>query len=324
MIVRKLLVVAIATLSLVSASTGLCQSRGRINACVTLDDNTFVVGELIGDGLIVTTDYGELKVPFVDVISIKPAFVNSDEDEKAVIAAIKLLKSSIYKDRLVADTALVTFGKKAVRLLREIPFDPTEQATNEAVKSILQKICSKDPSTSDLEFVDTVVTRKFPIVGRIKSESLKIKTKHIGEQSLKFSAISTISMVQTGSFVMSVNADPHSRTDNWFDTGLPIISMTSLNLTAQGQIDLWPSQPGQHICGPLGASGAGQTVYGTTAVDGGALIGRIGVKGTPFLVGDKCAIITDSRDSGTLRLMINPSAWKATAAGRFDVTITIK
>jgi hypothetical protein len=113
----------------------------------------------------------------------------------------------------------------------------------------------------------------------------------------------------------------------WLDTGVRVGPEAGLKVTATGQVDLWPQQPGQYLASPDGQGGGGAVPgrgRGLVVVGGGdrggALVGRIGEDGTPFLVGSRYT--RTPRTEGKLYLHIAASPWGNPSAGEYRVTIT--
>jgi hypothetical protein len=57
-------------------------------------------------------------------------------------------------------------------------------------------------------------------------------------------------------------------------------------------------------------------------MNGGALLGKIGENGEPFVVGERYEATPEKE--GTLFLQIAPSPWQCPSAGTYDVKITRK
>jgi hypothetical protein len=90
-----------------------------------------------------------------------------------------------------------------------------------------------------------------------------------------------------------------------------------------------PEPPGGYLAGPDGA-GAGPgammrlngrvVALGGGGPAGGELMGRIGLRGTPFVLGSQYSGVP--KQDGKLYVCIAPSPWNCPSAGNYQVTLT--
>src|SRR5262249_28669239 len=115
------------------------------------------------------------------------------------------------------------------------------------------------------------------------------------------------------------------------ETNITVDSGATLSVTASGQVELAPQQPGTYICGPLGygprpGMGGGfpakKAGAGFVKVYPGMLLGRIGENGNVFAIGDRYDAVPPGE--GKLFLHINPSTYDSSSAGVYRVRITVK
>src|SRR5262249_27330959 len=107
----------------------------------------------------------------------------------------------------------------------------------------------------------------------------------------------------------------------WFDTGLDL-NGDRLSVTATGTVDVMPNNPGQFMAGPDGLRqdlGFRPGANGVMVGQPGALIGKVGQSGQPFLIGSKHD--STPRGKGRLYMKLEPSPWRVNQTGNFTVKI---
>jgi hypothetical protein len=97
----------------------------------------------------------------------------------------------------------------------------------------------------------------------------------------------------------------------------------SLEIIATGTIDLWPNRgsDGQYTATPAGTSQYGSVQRPGVIGSAGALIGRIGENGQPFVVGTRYE--NPRPTAGKLYLRITPSPWNNESRGEYNVRISL-
>ena len=109
----------------------------------------------------------------------------------------------------------------------------------------------------------------------------------------------------------------------------------NLNITASGTIDLMPNQPGNALATPDGfgqrvggqvilanggvAQAAGKARGGRAQQQFGSLMGKIGDRGRPFVVGSKYQGV--AAEEGKLYLRILPGPYNVDSSGTYDVQV---
>jgi hypothetical protein len=155
-------------------------------------------------------------------------------------------------------------------------------------------------------------------VGRIMNSSIKVRSVHFGELTLKLCDLRTLHMRGSNSDAdLTLDATRYgSANEQWMDTGIILDPSLKLLVTADGQVDLWPQGPGQYMCPPKGYTTAGK---GVTYM-AGTVLGKIGENGKIFVIGDRY----DSApgEEGRLYLHIVPSPWGNPSSGTYQVHIS--
>jgi hypothetical protein len=288
-----------------------------------------VIMAVLEDKIEIATDYGKLSIPPRDIRFIEFGVHLSKDVEQKIEQALKRLGSDKYKERDQAMKELVSMGPQAyLALTKAAKGDNLEVNTRakEALKAIAQRVPRK---LLRLKEEDKIRTSKFTVVGRITTSTIKARAEFFGELPLKPGQLVSMSWLSgAGENVVTIDAARHGSGPNqWLDSGITVEAGWGLRLKASGQVDLWPQQPGQYLCGPDGLAGAGGVIIGGRVGrpmlagqnNGGALMGRIGDNGTPFHIGERKHLTSDQ--AGKLYLHIVPSPWNNASAGSYRVRI---
>lgn len=290
----------------------LCLAANPANAQpvrVTLNDGSILRGTLTTSTITVTTAYGDLSIPSSDVQSIQFGLHFHDGEEAAIAKAVRLLASDVHRERETATRDLIQRGRTALPALA-IAMRSTDVETAKRATAITAAIVEADPRP--VLTVDAVRAKQFPVAGRVKGEALTLTSATLGTLTIKYADLREVTATGADSGTFTVDAAK----ETWTTTGVQARTGERLLLRATGTIDLWPQGPWQYLSGPKGSNETGKG--GLFLM--GALIARIG-GGSPFLVGD--GIVTQSRESGTVELMIVPSTWNSAAAGEYRVEVRV-
>lgn len=276
---------------------------------------------LLEDKLEVVTKYGKLTVPVTELRRIEFGFRVPDDVMQKIDTAIQSLGSTNFEDREAAQKDLQSYGRQAYPSLLKAS-KGADLETTRRVQHVLDKIRDKVPAELlKIKNDDTLHTKEFTIVGKLASSTLKAKSEHFGELQLRIGDLRHMNSVIGGEQLVSLDATKYcdSRNPQWLDTGFLVNSETALVITASGQVDLYANQgAGQYVTGPEGATTLGLGKNG--AFFPGALIGRIGEAGQPFLVNQRYE--GASTKEGKLFLRIVPINGSTGATGAYEVKIT--
>jgi hypothetical protein len=291
--------------------------------------NGSVVRMVLSDAAIeVQTDYGKLSIPARDLKRIEFGVHLPDGLDKQLEQMIGELSSENFRVREAASASLLRHGAMAVPHLAEAAKN-TDLELSKRAKAVLvklhQNLPAKDfrPQTND-----TIVTPKFTFVGRILTSTLKAETEYFGPVTLDLVKLRTLRSTETPSeLVLALDAGQYGgQAQQWLKTDFDVDGRMKLSVTAGGQIDLWPEQGGggQYLCTPKGFGNAPQ--FGRAGMRErflpGAVVGKIGEGGTPFLIGE--AYEGTPTGEGKLFLHIMPSPWNNEASGSYQIKISAK
>lgn len=286
---------------------------------VYFHDGTRVKTMILQDTLDVTTRFGKLTVPTKAIRRIEFGHRLSEEQTQKLENALKRLTSNNFQDRESAGKELIAMGRIAYPALVKAAVDAdldTTKRLDEIVKTIKQAVPA-DQLRSRIH--DMVYTEDFTIVGKIDSGSLKARTEHFGDVTLKVIDLrSVLSTGGTGEVNVKVDAVAYGTNNtSWMDTGYMVNPDAKVVINASGEVDLYGNQqPGQYITGPEGNRNVGrQGVYMP-----GTLVGKIGDDGALFIVGRKYE--GSSPAEGKLYLRIIPLQGSGGSTGNYQVKIT--
>src|SRR5262249_55632020 len=173
----------------------------------------------------------------------------------------------------------------------------------------------------ELRLYDVVRTDELVIHGRVEGPTLKVKSSYFGEAQVALADLRTLRLLAGGSEKeLALNAAQYGVPAMvWLDTGVEVNRGDLLVIQATGVVDLYPI--GAEL-GMYKASPAGSRQWGVQAADGqapGSLVGRIGQKGRPFVIGEKY----EGRpgEAGKLYLRVGVSPWNNVPAGEYRIKI---
>lgn len=326
----------LAAVLMMTCSTGHSQTAAQKKSDSAEIEMTFANGsvirmELLPENIEINTEYGKLSVPAREIRRIEFGLHLPEGADKKIEIAVKRLGSADFKQREDALRDLVAMGAIAYPSLLKAAksVDPeTAKRALDAVAKIRTKVPAKDLRLGE---EDKVVTSRFTIVGRIATRSIKAKSEYFSETELSLATLRSLRVLADSyEAELSIDAAKHSAPNQWLDTGIAIKGNRTLAITANGEVDLRPTQPGTHVCGPKGHTGlkpAGG--FGKVKKDGtapvqsfaGTLIGRVGETGESFIIGDR---FEGFPGEGRLYLVIVSSPSDNAATGSYQVKISVK
>jgi hypothetical protein len=305
----------------------------------------FINGSLLrllvhSEKLEIATDYGKLAVPVKDIRSIEFGLRFPEGAAARIEAAVSALGDGEYRAREKASKTLLELGPYSYPAVLEASRSK-ELETSRRAKEVLKQLESKHPKKAlRTSTEDKLVTRAFPIAGRILTPTLRATTDLFGEVEFSLAKMETLKAMaapaeQAGEVSVSIDAAKYANLGQWLETSVEVDGRTALTITAKGVVDTWPQQPNQWITGPAGVQGGrvmfggGQVFVGGAGrnlgaqmlqINGGALFGRIGDNGEPFMIGERYTGTPPGE--GKLYLTIGPSPWGCPSAGSYEVKIT--
>lgn len=295
---RTLFSAVLCTLALVS------QANAQEKTQIVLADGTILIGQ-INTPIEVQTKFGKLTIPVKEMHSASLGYNLTDQEVREVAQAIKDLDSANFKLRDQAQRCLKDIGERAYVLMPKEhggPMPETKDAGLEPKRRIETWIKDTKPNPQYLyDYFDTDDSR---IKGKILNKQIKITHASLGELTVDVAQIKYINGHSNLQTTVDTDAD-------WKEV-VTITRPTKLNLSANGEIDLWPQTPGQYKSTPKGYNTPGK---GGTFM-AGALIGKLD-NGMPFLIGENFTVT----DPGKLYLKIVENPWNGKSQGSYNVRI---
>lgn len=301
---------------------------------VKFADGSTIRLNLMEVSLVVSSKYGKLTVPMSEVKRIEFGFRYPEGMKDKVEAVVADLSSGEFKARDKASKEILTYGEFALPALKRAMKSDSPEAVRRATEALRKLEETLPKEILELREYDVLHTADGPVRGTVETPGFKAKTKYFGETTLKLADIRDLRAVGAGGsdqFNLEAGKYAKLRWAAWHDTGFEMSGEEALEVTASGKIDQWPQSPGQYPCGPNGSTGF---VMGPDAGPGGfpggpggqfksgALYGKIGEKGTPFLIGESYK--GRPTEKGKLYVIIAPSHWgNENCTGEYSLKVKI-
>jgi hypothetical protein len=287
-----------------------------------LRDQSKVAGTPKLDFLAVQTRYGMLKIPPSDLIQVR---FSQRVDPAVGQRAQKLIEQLGNEDFDVRENAMESLrklGGAALPLLREATRSSNEEIQNRAeiLADELQAEKPSRPSAADsLGGVegseDEIVTTRMTIRGRVLAAKFVIETRY-GELDFDVADLKAVSFQRAGPAAGKWEVQPrYQAPGNWYDTKFELEKGQRFSIEASGVITVSNYSVS---CGPTGTREWGGQSWNNFAQL--SLVGKVGKKGKPFLVGN--AYKGKESKGGRLYLAIVPFSYNpAGAIGKYTAKI---
>jgi hypothetical protein len=296
-------------------------------------DGSVISGDLSVSEVEIETNFGKLVVPIEKIRNFTPGLDSNPKQIAELEALINNLSSDDYKTREQSHKDLSAMGPKIQKELER--FAGSENAEiKRHVGEILKEFEEASEESSDDEEgmaeqpwirQDTIVTTDFTVVGKVSPKEFTIQSKY-GPLNVQLADVKLASRDQGAkeSLRKSVTVEGTNIAQRSFkSTGVRVEAGDKIVLKADGNIIMspWGSNA---ATGPDGAPNYGW--YIPNQIPGGALVARIGDKGTVFKVGRQSTFVAKS--SGVLQLAIGIQAEYANEGynypGQYNVKLRIE
>ncbi len=304
--------VAIAPLSIAQTN-----DSSPLHAEIRVQDGSSLRMVLLEKSLDVKTKFGLLSIPLAEIRAIEFGLHIPSNLVQPIQDNIEQLGAHLYREREEAAKYLLAHGFFAYPKLRQA----LTHADGEVARrsgTLIRQIAKKFPqellSRSETDVLHTI---HFKVVGTILNESLKAQSPLMGEKELPLCDMVGLEMrgYRTPNAILVDAARYGSNSNQWLNTGVAVDSQLQLVITSAGHVDLYPIEPGQYTSKASGMGAMGRD----NQFPAGALVGRVGESGTPFLIGENYHGMPGEK--GKLYLHIVPSPWQNGAAGMYRVDI---
>jgi len=278
---------------------------------VELRSGTVLVGEIEPPTWRVTTAFGELMVPVVEIRRVRFGRRAQPERLARVEEAVRNLASSNPERRDFARASIVQEGIFAVPSLRETVKTNPDPEVKRIAAEILKELDPDDEAVVPDD--DQVDTQRFSLLGQIQLEAFKVNVKELGALVVKRGDVESIRSAAPDDATKITIEGANCWPNNWLDTKIKVEKGEKLKITASGTI-FFPNW-GQAFT-PDGNQNMG--MMNNMMV--GTLAARIGPKGTIFRVGSSFTGVMPA--TGTIQLILNIQAPDQPNQGEFTVVVS--
>jgi hypothetical protein len=266
----------------------------------------------------IVTKYGKLTVPSTDIRRIEFGLHMPEDIAKQVDDIMKDLESTDFQTREAAGKKLVSLGRYAYPTMVKASKGSNLETTRR-IQELLKDLRKKYPAYQlKIRTEDMIYTKDFTIVGNLVSPTIKVKTEHFGEATVKLSDLRSARTTSgSGEVEVAIDASKYgSNINQWMETEFTVESDVRLKITASGTVDTYAQAAGQYLSGPEGNNQLGQRGRYIP----GQLLGRIGETGQVFVIGPNYD--GTPQQEGKLYLHIWPFQGGGGATGSYTVKIS--
>ncbi len=283
-------------------------------------DKSKVAGQPDIEHIAVATKYGELKVPVTELVQIRFAERIPADVSAAIEKFIAQLGAEDFDARVAASEELEKIGAHAIYAVKQATKSSDEEVkkrAKEILKAINAQAKKEAPAAKTTEDEisliqgrdDEIVTTRMTIKGRVTQDQFVIQSRY-GTLSVDTSNLAGIVFRSVGPTSKKVTVAPSFQPPgNWLDTKLTVERGQRLRVSATGQTLVSNYS--------VSATPDGASQYSTSRSFGNfpvlSLIGKIGRKGKPFLVGSNFR--GKASGAGKLYLAITPFYYYPQGAG---------
>jgi len=285
-------------------------------------DNSLMKLSVLDAKLEMTTEYGKLSIPFVEIRRIEFRMRLPEDVRKQIDTAIANLGHSQFKVREAAMSDLQGFQERAYPALLRAAATGSPEVRKRA-EDLLTKLRDKLPEERlKVRDNDLVHAGESMFAGKIESAVFVVRTRQFGEAKIPLAELTNLVSMAAGAestFTLAGNqyALPQKA---WFDTKLEFVSGSALRVSASGEVDVYPSQPNVYVCSPKGRVRWGGDPGRQMNPEAGVLVGKIGMNGSEFVLGEKYD--GTASGAGRLYLRIVESPWNVIPTGEYKVRVT--
>ena len=287
-----------------------------------LRDGSKIAGMPRLETLQVTTSYGVLNIPRDQLVRIRFARRVDAATRSRVEGLIEDLGNEDFDRREAASNSLAEVGPDALQLLRKALKSSNEEVKNRATR-LIERIDSKGEGKTEKDEAlpelvgaeDEVTTAKMTVRGTVSGEEIGIDSRY-GELKIRIADLAGAIFRTSGASAGKVEVSAQNQApQNWVDTKLDVEKGQKLKIEATGQITV---RNYGISSGPEGNRDWGGNSFNNFPML--ALVGKIGRRGQPFLIGP--SFTGKANASGRLHLAVVPfTPYAGGATGSYQVKI---
>ena len=292
-------------------------------------DGSVISGDLSVSEITIDTAFGKLVVPVANIRSLTPGLDSYPKQIDELNKLIESLGSDDYKTREQAHKDLAGMGIKIQKELEQHAASENAEIKRHIGEILKEMEEAAEEQADDEEETavqpwirqDTVVTTDFTVVGKVSPKQFMIQSKY-GPLNVQLADV-RMGERETSvkeSFRKNVVVDGANIAQrNFKSTGIRVQAGDKIILKAEGSVVMTP-WGSNAASGPDGGPNYGW--YVPNQIPGGALVARVGDKGTIFKVGGQSTFVAKS--SGTLQLAIGIQAEYANEGYNYPGQYTVK
>lgn len=294
-----------------------------------LVDGSILSGDLSVGEISVETPFGKLVVPIDRIRSFTPGLDSNTRLSAVIDTQIKNLGSDDYKTREQAHKDLVARGAAVQKELQRFVNDENAEIkrhVGEILKELEQQAedqASDEDAAVPQPYIrlDTVVTSDFTVLGKISPQQFEVESKYgplkveLADVKLGEREVPVREMFQKSVTVEGTNLVQRS----FKSSGIRVQAGDKVAVRADGSIVMTP-WGGNAASGPDGMPNYGWFIQ--NQIPGGALVAKIGDRGTIFKVGRQLNFV--AKNSGVLQFAVGMQAQYASENYAFPGQYTVK
>ena len=292
-------------------------------------DGSIISGDLSVSEISVETPFGKLVVPIDRIRSFTPGLEAKTALLENIEGKIKDLGADDYKTREQAHKDLAAMGQRIQKELQRFVSDDNAEIkrhVGEILKELEQQaedMADDDEGQAPQPWIrlDTVVTSDFTVLGKISPQEFQVASKY-GPLTVALADVREAEreLPTRETYQKSVTVDGANLVQRAFkSSGVRVQAGDKITLRADGNLVMTP-WGGNASSTPDGMPNYGW--YIPNQIPGGALVARIGDRGTIFKVGRQSSFV--AKNSGVLHLAIGMQAQYANENYAFPGQYNVK
>ncbi len=299
---------------------------------VHLHDGSMITGIFADKTIEVETEFGVLKVPLDQITSLTPGLDSQTGRMEMLKKLIEELGDKSYSVRDKAEKKLMLMGAKIREELERNRRDENAERRTRVQKILaaIDELEEDGPSIGEgngdsqpWRRLDTVVTQQFTLAGQIKQKEFELVSKY-GKLKISLADIRRVERPSTArsSYRRSVEvAGTNIAPRQYKNSHIVVQAGDRVSIRADGVLKMTP-WGSSAMSTPDGAPNYGW--YINAKIPSGALVMRIGSKGTPTKVGSRHTFTATK--AGTLYFAIGMNASQANSSfpGTYKLKVSVQ
>ncbi len=284
-----------------------------INHTVSLRSGSVLVGTIEPREWRVKTKFGHLVVPVAEIVSVQFGRAGNEERVAAVHKLIEDLASKSPERRDLARARLRNEGAFALPDLTKAAKEHADPEVKRSCKELLEEFAPD--KANQVADDDRIETHAFTVSGRIEPTSFRVTVPELGPVNVRRNDIVSVRTQSSERFRALEVSTSHNQLGAYLSSHVRVQKGQTLTFSATGTIG-YPSW-GNQVSTPDGSVRMGSF----NGLVPGALMGRIGAKGTPFHIGSKITMKAPASGILELCVVIHPNMRNQPTTGSYTVKL---